>query len=48
MGKSLPPKLFEIAVDLILRDVHIFRNKTENASLHVEQSINKKIFNSFI
>jgi hypothetical protein len=42
IGKPLPPHLFEIAVGLILGDVYIYRNKSENASLHVEQSINSK------
>lgn len=42
VGPPLPPKLFEIAVGLILGDVHIYRNKKENASLHIEQSIKKK------
>jgi LAGLIDADG DNA endonuclease family protein len=39
IGPSLPPKLYEIVIGLILGDAYISRNKTENASLHIEQSI---------
>ena len=38
-GEGLPSNLHEIAVGLILGDAHIYRNKTENASMHIEQSI---------
>lgn len=34
--------LFKIIVGLVLGDVHIYRNKTENASLHIEQSLKKE------
>jgi len=35
----LPNHLFEIVVGMVLGDLHIYRHKTENASLHIEQSI---------
>ena len=38
VGSPLPPKLFDISVGLVLGDMHIYRQKTENASLHLEQS----------
>ena len=41
-GNPLPSNLHEIAVGLILGDAHIFRNKTENASMHIEQSFGHK------
>jgi LAGLIDADG DNA endonuclease family len=39
IGLPLPLKLFEIAVGLVLGDLYIYRNKTENTSLHIEQSV---------
>jgi len=31
--------LLQIIVGLTMGDAHIYRNKTENASIHIEQSI---------
>jgi hypothetical protein len=54
IGPSLPFNLYEVSaqradsglrpvsIGLILGDAHVFRNKTENASLHIEQSIKKE------
>lgn len=41
-GEPLPPHLLEVVVGLVLGDAYIYRNKTENASLHIEQSIKSK------
>jgi hypothetical protein len=45
----LPKDLFDIIIGLTLGDLHIYRHKTENASLHVEQSIKneKYLFHLF-
>jgi len=38
----LSDDLFQMIIGLTLGDAHIYRNKTENASLHIEQSIKKE------
>jgi len=43
-SRNLPisEDLFKIIIGLILGDAHIYRSKTENASLHIEQSLEKE------
>jgi len=43
-SKSLPipDELYPVIVGIALGDAHIYRNKTENASLHIEQTYKKE------
>ena len=44
----LSDNLLQIIVGLTMGDAHIYRNKTENASIHIEQSLHKEDYTNHL